>query len=60
MKLTAEQWDARGWALTEAAEHLEQEWTSDTDERAQGVIIGQRLRREAQQCFERADDLAGE
>jgi hypothetical protein len=46
-KLTARQMLARYEALTEAALHLEMDWTDVPSERAEGLVIAEQLKREA-------------
>jgi hypothetical protein len=54
MKMHSEDWSARAEAYTEAANHLELEWTSDTRERHQGAVLVAMLRREAIKCHTKA------
>ena len=46
--LTEREREARIVALEEAADHLDQSWTDDAIERAQGEIIAAQLRRRAE------------
>ena len=48
--MTAKQWEARAEALRECAEHLDQCWTEDKDEREQGRIVADELRKRADHC----------
>lgn len=54
MELTKSQWMARAEAYLEAAEHLELSWTDDNDEFAQGKVVSERLKKEADKCFAKA------
>lgn len=56
--LTKEQWEARAEAYQEAATHLDQSWTDDPVERAQGDKVAVRLRDIAMKCWERADAIS--
>jgi hypothetical protein len=58
MKLTKAQWEARGQAYSEAAEHLRQNWTDDPDEWEQGKGIAEKLDQAATACFEIAASMS--
>jgi len=53
-RMTKAQWQARGEAYEEAAQHLLMSWTDDAIEWSQGEIVSKRLMIEAKVCFERA------
>jgi hypothetical protein len=54
MKLTGHDLLARAEALEECAGHLELEWTDDPLERAEGMKLGAKFRREAIKLTQKA------
>lgn len=57
MKLTANDWNARGLAYEEAADHLGMAWTDDKTERDQGNVVQDELYRKSEACFSRASAI---
>lgn len=56
-KLTEQQMVARYEALTEAAMHLELvDWTDVPSERVEGIVIADRLKREAQKWLNKSKE----
>ena len=55
-KLTERQMVARYEALTEAAMHLELDWTDVPSEREEGIVIADWLKREAQKWLKKAKE----
>ncbi|MFJ3487197.1 hypothetical protein ACIPL1_27825 [Pseudomonas sp. NPDC090202] len=53
-KLTAKQLYGRYEALSEAAEHLQMEWTDSATESAEGLVMSDWLRGEARKWLARA------
>lgn len=49
--MTAADWQAKGTAFEEAAEHLGMSWTEDEREFSQGKIVAAELMRRAEQCW---------
>ncbi|HAL2109913.1 TPA: hypothetical protein H5X26_004992 [Escherichia coli] len=54
-KLTAKQMEARYEALTEAAEHLLMDWTDNTIEHAEGLVMSDWLKEQARKWLARAE-----
>lgn len=55
-KLTERQMVARYEALTEAAMHLELDWTDVPSEREEGIVIADWLKREAQKWLKKSKE----
>lgn len=55
-KLTARQMVARYEALTEAALHLEMDWTDEPSEKTEGIVMSDWLKREAQKWLNKSKE----
>lgn len=57
-KMTAKQWEARGWVYSDLADRLnigdEYDCPIQSD---QGIVLAKRFDAEAQKCWDRAKDL---
>lgn len=57
VKMTAADWQAKGDAYEEAAEHLLMHWTDDERERLQGLMVSGELMKRAEVCWRNAEHL---
>lgn len=55
--MTAADWQAKGDAYEEAAEHLLLHWTDDEREKFQGLVVNTHLMKLAEQCWRKAEHL---